>query len=76
MDSKAEMRRERLLRYLEREAPLLKEGFKPYTRTDKKIEEILTKACEDPLSDEEYYLIVTRRVEKIVRELHGRRRNK
>lgn len=68
-EQKAIYFRDRMYGYLESMAPELKNAFPARTRQNKKIEQILVAACEEPLTDDEYYMIIKKRVEKIIHEI-------
>lgn len=67
--------RDRMYRLMVVMAPELKNGFPARTRWDKKLEQVLLAALNEPLTDEEYYKILSERVDRIMYELkHGERR--
>lgn len=75
LNKKAIAVRDRMYRHMEVMAPELKNGFPARTRWDKKIEQVLMAALNEPLTDEEYYKILSDRVDRIMYELkHGKRR--
>ncbi len=68
-EQKAIYFRERMYNYLESMSSKLKNAFPARTRWNKKIEQVLIAACEEPLTDEEYYMILRKRVGKIIHDI-------